>query len=197
MKRTIITLLILLFSKPVLAGDSVPRFNPGVSRDEYMTNLADSFAALVYCPSLDLNNEYIDSLGEGLENIKPMQDATFNKRMNLSMNYGATDTERFCDNAIERFHKDAKAKSIGCPIFEKFGLVAPLKMKKPARWRDLLNTATARCKLCLRLAKPEGKTWQADQLGPACRQTGFFRPPSTNRHVSVWRRITRLPHFSQ
>ncbi|WP_266018776.1 hypothetical protein [Brucella intermedia] len=149
------------------------------------------------CPSLDLNNEYIDSLGEGLENIKPMQDATFNKRMNLSMNYGATDTERFCDNAIERFHKDAKAKSIGCPIFEKFGLVAPLKMKKPARWRDLLNTATARCKLCLRLAKPEGKTWQADQLGPACRQTGFFRPPSTNRHVSVWRRITRLPHFSQ
>lgn len=95
MKRTIITLLILFFSKPVLGGDSVPRFNPGVSRDEYMTNLADSFSALVYCPSLDLNNEYIDSLGEGLENIKPMQDATFNKRMTLSMNYGAMDTERF------------------------------------------------------------------------------------------------------
>lgn len=118
MKRTIITLLILFFSKPVLGGYSVPRFNPGVSRDEYMTNLADSFAALVYCPSLDLNNEYIDSLGEGLENIKPMQDATFNKRMNLSMNYGAMDIERFCDNAIERFHKDTMPNPSVAPFLK-------------------------------------------------------------------------------
>lgn len=116
MKRIIITLFILLFCKTVFAGDSVPRFHPGVSKNEYMTNLADSFAALVYCPSLDLNNEYIDSLGEGLENIKPMQDPTFSKRMTLLMNYGAMDAERFCKNAIERFHKDAKP----CPSVAPF-----------------------------------------------------------------------------
>jgi len=44
----------------------------------------------------------------------------------------------------------------------------------------LLNAVMALCKLHLRLAKPEGKTWRAEKLGLACQQMGFFRPPSTN-----------------
>lgn len=83
-----------------------------------MANLADSFAALVYCPSLDLNNDYIDSLGENLEYIKPMQDPTFDKRMTSAMNNGAMDVEIFCKTAIDRFHKDTKPRPTVAPFLK-------------------------------------------------------------------------------